>query len=213
MNEKELIDQLQKLSENIPADNSWKQAAKAGLLKDLPNIPQDMKPPKDIARSMTRINPLSIAASTVAIGALVLGAIFVSKSLNNQDPSPETPVDSQKTEVITQEPIEEIVTIVETPSEVPECIGANPRRIDSIGSEVRVINALIPLRSSPDAQADNVIATLPEGSMLEIIGEPVCVPFLEGANLWWFVRTEEGMEGYAAEGSAISDTYYLEEIK
>jgi hypothetical protein len=37
---------------------------------------------------------------------------------------------------------------------------------------------------------------------------------LEGANLWWQVRTLSGKIGWAAEASAIKPVlYYLEEIK
>ena len=178
MNEKEIITQLQKASEMISADSSWKQAAKLSLIKELPGIPQNIKPPKNIARSMTRINPLHIAAIAVTTGALIVWAFFAMKS-----------------------------------NKIPECEGANPPRIESIGTEVRVINSLIPLRAEPDAGSNNILTTLPEGTLLEVVGEPVCVPLGDGANLWWYVRTEDGMEGYAAEGSATTDTYYLETVE
>jgi hypothetical protein len=93
-----------------------------------------------------------------------------------------------------------------------ECVGANPMRISGPGARVQVVNALIPLRSSPDATTSNYIKSLPEGALLEIITEPVCTPYLDGANQWWGVRTEDGVEGFAAEGSAVSDLYYLKEI-
>jgi len=82
-----------------------------------------------------------------------------------------------------------------------------------VGSQVRVINALIPLRSSPDAESANYMLSLPKGTTLEIVNLPVCTPFLGGANLWWGVRTNSGSEGWAAEASAISDVYYLQEIQ
>ena len=93
-----------------------------------------------------------------------------------------------------------------------ECLLANPSQISSGGKMIRVINAVIPLRSSPDATTLNFVTSLEQETQLEVIGEPVCTPYLEGANIWWPVRTPNGMEGYAAEGSAISDLYYLEEI-
>jgi hypothetical protein len=97
--------------------------------------------------------------------------------------------------------------------EITACEGANPARLTSVGSRARVVNALIPLRASPDAESDNYIILMPKGSTLEIVKLPVCTPFLSGANLWWGVRTEGGLEGWAAEASAISDVYYLQEIK
>jgi len=101
----------------------------------------------------------------------------------------------------------------EAKAEPAPCDGANPVRISDIGAKVRVVNALIPLRLSPDATSSNYVLSLPEGSVLEIISGPVCTPYLDGANQWWGVRTEEGVEGFAAEGSAVSDIYYLEEIQ
>ena len=97
--------------------------------------------------------------------------------------------------------------------EITACEGANPARLTSTGSQVRVVNSMIPLRSSPDAESANYMLSLPKGTTLEIVKLPVCTPFLGGANLWWGVRTESGLEGWAAEASAISDVYYLQEIQ
>ena len=98
-------------------------------------------------------------------------------------------------------------------SEIPACEGAKPARLTLIGSPIKVVNALIPLRSSPDAESANYMLSLPKGTHLEVVSLPVCTRFLSGANLWWGVRTESGLEGWAAEASAISDVYYLQEIK
>ncbi len=98
-------------------------------------------------------------------------------------------------------------------SEITVCEGANPARLTLVGSQVRVVNAMIPLRSSPDAESANYLLSLPKGTTLEIVNLPVCTPFLGGANLWWGVRTDSGLEGWAAEASAISDVYYLQEIQ
>ncbi len=101
----------------------------------------------------------------------------------------------------------------EDDKEIAACEGANPARLTSVGSRVRVVNALIPLRSSPDAESENILISLPKETILEIVNLPVCTLFLDGANLWWGVRTENGLEGWAAEASAISDVYYLQEIQ
>ena len=97
--------------------------------------------------------------------------------------------------------------------EIIVCEGANTSRLTSVGSQVKVVNAFIPLRSSPDTESDNYMIFMPKGTTLEITKLPVCTPFLSGANLWWGVRTESGLEGWAAEASAISDVYYLQEIR
>ncbi|MCD6577469.1 MAG: hypothetical protein J7K66_05600 [Anaerolineaceae bacterium] len=97
--------------------------------------------------------------------------------------------------------------------EMMACDGANPARLTSLGSTARVVNASIPLRSSPNVDPENSMLLMPKGSILEVIKLPVCTPFLSGANLWWGVRTKSGLEGWAAEASALSDIYYLEEIK
>jgi hypothetical protein len=78
--------------------------------------------------------------------------------------------------------------------------------------KVRVVNALIPLRASPGVVENNILAALPIGTELEVIGLPVCTEYLSGANQWWGVRMQDGRTGYAAEGSAINPVYYLEEI-
>lgn len=96
---------------------------------------------------------------------------------------------------------------------VMDCPGANPARISGVGAKVIVVNALIPLRSSPSALGLNIIQPLPAGTQLEVISLPTCVPFLNGANIWWGVRTEHGETGFAAESSAIGSVYYLEEVK
>ena len=97
--------------------------------------------------------------------------------------------------------------------EITACEGANPARLTLVGSHVRVVNAMIPLRSSPDAESANYMMSLPKGTILEIVNLPICTPFLGGANLWWGVRADSGLEGWAAEASAISDVYYLQEIQ
>jgi hypothetical protein len=97
-------------------------------------------------------------------------------------------------------------------SEIQTCEGANPSRISGIGAIARVINSMIPLRYFPNAFEQNIITGLPIGSRLEIISDPVCIPYLGGANLWWGVKTSFGINGYVAEGSAISAVYYLEEM-
>ena len=49
---------------------------------------------------------------------------------------------------------------------------------------------------------------------VEIIGGPVCTPYLNGAYMWWQVRRlSDGSTGWSAEGSAISSYYFLEPVE
>lgn len=97
--------------------------------------------------------------------------------------------------------------------EIASCDGANPARLAAVGSRAEVINAMIPLRRTPNTESGNILRPLHEGTELEITKLPVCTPLLGGANLWWGVRTDSGLEGWAAEASAITDVYYLQEIQ
>lgn len=100
----------------------------------------------------------------------------------------------------------------ESPSAIVECDGALPVRLSGVGVRAVVVNALIPLRASPEVSSNNILRGLPIGSVVEITSLPVCTPYLTGANNWWGVRTEDGSEGYTAEGSAINPVYYLQEL-
>lgn len=115
---------------------------------------------------------------------------------------------------LTWQPIEAAETPVEAQAmqDIPDCPKANPARISRVGETVQVVNALIPLRSSPDANSNNILQPLAIGTILQITQLPVCMEYLEGANLWWGVQLIDGTSGWAAEGSAISPIYYLERI-
>lgn len=94
-----------------------------------------------------------------------------------------------------------------------QCSSLNPSRIPiGSSSQLRVINALVPLRETPQVMDDNIITSLEPGEVLLTDGKAVCEPYLTGANLWWLVRDGEGREGWVAEASAISPVYYLEVI-
>ena len=117
------------------------------------------------------------------------------------------------TEAATQAPTAKTETTPpESTSDAVVCDNALPTRLSGVGARAEVVNALIPLRASPEVGRSNILKGLEKGSVVEIISLPVCVPYLTGANNWWGVRTSDGREGYAAEGSAINPIYYLQEI-
>lgn len=92
------------------------------------------------------------------------------------------------------------------------CEKAMPVRLSGTGINAKVVNATLTLRNSPQV-GDNVAGFLPAGAEVEVLSLPVCTEYLEGANNWWEVRTSGGVQGFAAEGSAVNPVYYLEEIK
>ena len=102
---------------------------------------------------------------------------------------------------------------VSAPSVISDCPLAAPSRISGVGARVRVTNAIIPLRTKPSVPSSSLRGLLPIGIELEVISLPVCEPYLEGANLWWQVRTLSGKTGWAAEASAIKPVfYYLQQM-
>ncbi len=106
-----------------------------------------------------------------------------------------------------------LAAAVSAPSGIPDCPLAAPARISGVGARVRVTNALIPLRTSPSVASSSFLGPLPIGTELEVVSIPICEPYLEGANLWWQVRTLSGKIGWAAEASAkIPGYYYLQQI-
>lgn len=92
------------------------------------------------------------------------------------------------------------------------CEKALPVRLSSTGINAKVVNATLTLRSSPQV-GNNILGFLPAGSQVDILTLPVCTEYLEGANNWWEVRTSGGVQGFAAEGSAVNPVYYLEAIR
>lgn len=107
-------------------------------------------------------------------------------------------------------PVEPAAIQVTAPAFV--CPQAPPIRL-SLGAPARVaISDGIPLniRSQPQI-ADNVIATLPEGAEIEIIGGPQCFPrpTQNDALVFWQIRAPStGVSGWAAEGDAAG--YFIE---
>jgi hypothetical protein len=68
-------------------------------------------------------------------------------------------------------------------------------------------------RAAPGLDQKLILTNL-FGTRLEIIGGPVCTTYLNGAYMWWEVRRlSDGRTGWSAEGSAISNYYFLEPIE
>lgn len=82
-----------------------------------------------------------------------------------------------------------------------------PTKRMSIGMKGRVTyrnNVALMLRSEPHISEDTFIKNLREGTRIEIIGGPVCAD----GFIWWNIRTQEGANGWSAEGG--NNEYYME---
>ena len=81
-----------------------------------------------------------------------------------------------------------------------------------IGKMARVRTNLN-FRAAPGLDQKLILTNL-FGSRLEVIGGPVCTTYLNGVYMWWEVRRlSDGRTGWSAEGSAISNYYFLEPIE
>jgi hypothetical protein len=81
-----------------------------------------------------------------------------------------------------------------------------------VGIQARVTTNLH-LRTSAGIQAKNLVHSNLTGTKLDIIGGPLCIPYNDGAYLWWNVRQPDGVTGWSAEGSLEGQFYFLEPIQ
>lgn len=91
----------------------------------------------------------------------------------------------------------------------PDCPLALPPRLQ-VGKQARVITNLN-MRSSPGIQ-NNWLLTNPRGTILDVIGGPVCTLYEGGAFLWWEVTNPAGKTGWSAEARQQGTSYYLEPL-
>lgn len=95
------------------------------------------------------------------------------------------------------------------PADLAAC-AALPSRL-AIGDNARVMTNLI-FRSSPGIE-NNIIRTHLPGTVMEVTGGPECVPYQNGAYLWWELRHPDGTTGWSAEGSISSSNYFLQPVE
>jgi hypothetical protein len=57
-----------------------------------------------------------------------------------------------------------------------------------------------------------IIQTNPSGTILEIVGGPVCTPQGDSAYLWWNVQRVDGSGGWSAEIPLNEPAYFLEPL-
>ncbi len=94
-------------------------------------------------------------------------------------------------------------------AEEPDCPLALPPRLQ-VGKQARVITNLN-MRSSPGIK-NNWLLTNPRGTILDVIGGPVCTLYEGGAFLWWQVTNPAGKSGWSAEARQQGNGYFLEPL-
>jgi hypothetical protein len=89
------------------------------------------------------------------------------------------------------------------------CKSPSPSRLVS-GKNATTLGDLN-LRSEPKI-GENILTVSVTGATLKILDGPVCVPYLDGAYLWWQVQTASGKTGYSAENYYNGLGYYLKPL-
>jgi hypothetical protein len=93
-----------------------------------------------------------------------------------------------------------------TPAPPVDCPLALPSRL-AVGMKAVVVSDLN-LRSEPVFEK-NLLRIFPAGTVLEVIGGPLCTTYQEGAIVWWAVRQSDSLTGWAAEGAVTGKLYFL----
>lgn len=103
-------------------------------------------------------------------------------------------------------------SLTSTPGAVPIAITA----CDSASSHSRlkaggkaVLLRRLNFRSSPGIQ-ENWLRTNPAGTKVEVMDGPQCIPYVNGAYIWWQIRLPDGQVGWSAEASRFGSFYFME---
>jgi hypothetical protein len=122
------------------------------------------------------------------------------QALPSDTPAPSSTPEATSTPAVTLSPTP-LVT-----SDLASCPSALKSYL-KVGRAANVTTTLN-LRSSPDFSG-NTLDTLVGDTHVVVIDGPVCVPFLDGAYIWWKIRLANGLTGWAVEGSLTGNTYFL----
>lgn len=90
------------------------------------------------------------------------------------------------------------------------CNTRMPSRL-SVGQAARVVQRLN-LRRDPSIDAP-IVQTNAVGTVVEIVGGPVCTPVGDRAYIWWQIRLSGGAEGWSAEAQLNEPAYLLQPIQ
>ena len=111
-----------------------------------------------------------------------------------------------------KEAVPEMGEAKSTDASVPDvdCPLTRPSRL-AAGFKGQVASPLN-MRSSPGI-ANNWLMTMPRGTELEILGNPTCLPYGDGAYLWWQVEIPGSQTGWSAEAPQNQDFYFIDPIE
>lgn len=94
---------------------------------------------------------------------------------------------------------------------IVDCPGASEPRLQG-GQQAEVLRN-VNFRSSPALGENNWIGGFSVGDKLSVKGETSCIPYGDGAYLWWQVERADGTLGWVAEAAANSLSYFLGPVK
>jgi len=116
-------------------------------------------------------------------------------------------------EILQEQAIDEEPEISEEPEviKIENCPKASPPRLE-IGGQAEVLSDLN-FRSSPEISNNNLLMTLSPGTRLKVLEETVCTEYEYGAYLWWYLESDDGIFGWAAEAPATETKYFLEPVE
>jgi hypothetical protein len=191
--------------ETIPqqTDTSITRDQKHGSV--IPTLTLSPKTPQ-AGKSFRWLLPVGIGALLLLVGCVVLGIAWSLNGRmvgNRQDAAFPTSVPSNPTysTSVPSSPTS-LPTVLPTTStrDIPLCPGTLPSRL-RVGIDAQVAETgkawQLSLRSAPSQNAEqaHVVAA---GRKLVVLDGPVCA---EG-SYWWYVRSEQGFEGWAREGDS-----------
>jgi hypothetical protein len=95
-----------------------------------------------------------------------------------------------------------------TPSGIYTCESALARSRLQVSGNATILRRLN-FRSSPGIQNNWLRTNLP-GTQVEVLDGPVCLPYFNGAYVWWQIRQPDGQVGWSAEISLLGRFYFME---
>jgi hypothetical protein len=173
-----------------------------------------LQPPKDTpgqaylpvvqVATQPQVSPPTVTASpaAAAVDAPTSTPLPVPTAVPTDVPATAAPTNTPEPPAATPEP-------APTTAAAVECKAPSASRL-MVGKNATTLGDLN-LRSEPKI-AENILTVNPSGTTVKVLDGPVCVPYLDGAYLWWQVQTSSGKTGYSAENYYNGLGYYLKPL-
>lgn len=164
--------------------------------------------PTDPSSAFTETPPSrpSPTGTEISSGTVTSTPFSIPSQTASVEPSPTQIVPQTSPGTPVSEPT--ATQMVETPSSVDVCEAALARSRLQVGGNATLLRRLN-FRSSPGIQNNWLQTNLP-GTQVEVIGGPVCLPYLISAYVWWQIRLPNGELGWSAESSLFGRFYFME---